>query len=48
MLPCVRKFDIASQGETIEKAKANLKEAVSLFVECAANEEVEGKIIKKS
>lgn len=34
-------FDIASQGETIEKAKANLKEAVSLFLECASKEEIE-------
>jgi predicted RNase H-like HicB family nuclease len=33
-------FDIASQGETIEKAKANLKEAVSLFLECAPKEEI--------
>jgi predicted RNase H-like HicB family nuclease len=41
-------FDIASQGETIEKAKANLKEAVSLFLECAPKEEIEDKIIRIS
>ncbi|HNS53310.1 MAG TPA: type II toxin-antitoxin system HicB family antitoxin [Syntrophales bacterium] len=34
-------FDIASQGETIEQAKANLKEAVSLFLECASKEEIQ-------
>ena len=28
-------LDIASQGTTIEDAKANLKEAVELFLECA-------------
>lgn len=33
-------LDIASQGTTIEEAKANLKEAVELFLECAAPEEV--------
>jgi predicted RNase H-like HicB family nuclease len=41
-------FDIASQGETIEKAKANLKEAVSLFLDCAPKEEIEDKIINRS
>jgi len=34
-------FDIASQGETVEKAKENLKEAVRLFLECASEEEIE-------
>ena len=33
-------LDIASQGATIEEAKANLKEAVELFLECADPEEV--------
>ena len=33
-------LDIASQGETIEQAKQNLKEAVELFFECASNEEI--------
>ena len=41
-------FDIASQGETIEKAKANLKEALSLFLECAPKEEIADKIIRIS
>jgi predicted RNase H-like HicB family nuclease len=33
-------LDIASQGATIEEAKANLKEAVELFLECADLEEI--------
>ena len=33
--------DVASQGRTVEEALANLKEAVELFLECAAPEEVQ-------
>lgn len=33
-------LDIASQGTSIEEAKANLKEAVELFLECADPEEI--------
>ncbi len=33
-------LDIASQGTTIEEAKANLKEAVELFLECADPAEI--------
>ncbi|MFZ2726888.1 MAG: type II toxin-antitoxin system HicB family antitoxin [Methylococcaceae bacterium] len=33
-------LDIASQGDTIEQAKNNLKEAVELFFECASKEEI--------
>ena len=33
-------LDIASQGATIEQAKANVKEAVELFLECADPEEI--------
>ncbi len=36
--------DIASQGSTVEEAKANLKEAVELFFECATAEEVEQRL----
>jgi predicted RNase H-like HicB family nuclease len=32
--------DVASQGSTVEEAKANLQEAVELFFECASEEEV--------
>ena len=33
-------LDIASQGQTVEEAVANLKEAVELFLECASPEEI--------
>ena len=33
-------LDIASQGDTVEEALANLKEAVGLFLEFAPEEEV--------
>lgn len=33
-------LDIASQGFTVEEAKANLKEAVELFFETAAESEI--------
>ena len=34
-------LDIASQGETIEEARDNLREALELFFECASPAEVE-------
>ncbi len=33
-------LDVASQGETVEEAAANLKEACELFLECACEEEI--------
>ncbi len=33
-------LDIASQGETVEEASANLKEAVELFFESASSKEI--------
>ncbi|MSQ69937.1 MAG: type II toxin-antitoxin system HicB family antitoxin [Betaproteobacteria bacterium] len=33
-------LDVASQGASIEKATANLKEAVELFLECADPQEI--------
>ena len=33
-------LDIASQGDTIEEARANLHEAVELFFECASPKEI--------
>jgi predicted RNase H-like HicB family nuclease len=33
-------LDIASQGDTIESARANLQEALELFFECAPQEEI--------
>ena len=37
-------IDIASQGDTIEDAKINLKEAVELFFECASKEEIDDRL----
>ncbi len=37
-------LDVASQGETVEKAKANLKEAVELFLQCADAEEIQQRL----
>ncbi len=34
-------LDVASQGDTAEVAKANLREAVELFLETAPAEEIE-------
>ena len=34
-------LDIASQGDTVEEARAMLKEAVELFFECADDEEIQ-------
>jgi len=36
--------DIASQGDTIEEAKSNLKEAIELFMEHAPDEEKKRRI----
>ncbi len=33
-------LDIASQGNSIEEAKANLQEAIELFVETASKNEI--------
>lgn len=40
--------DVASQGATVEEAKANLKEAVELFFECASDEEVRHRMASES
>ena len=36
-------FDVASQGDTVEEAIENLREAVGLFLEVASEEEIEGR-----
>lgn len=33
-------FDIASQGNTVEEARSNLTEALTLFIETAAPSEI--------
>lgn len=40
--------DVASQGATVEEAKANLKEAVELFFECASGSEIEQRMASES
>ncbi|MGL5018068.1 MAG: type II toxin-antitoxin system HicB family antitoxin [Luteolibacter sp.] len=40
--------DVVSQGDTVEEAKANLKEAVELFLECASEEEVRQRMASES
>ena len=37
-------LDVASQGETVEKATANLKEAVELFLDSADQEEIQQRL----
>jgi predicted RNase H-like HicB family nuclease len=37
-------LDIASQGDTIEAARDNLREALELFFECASPSEVEERL----
>jgi predicted RNase H-like HicB family nuclease len=37
-------LDIASQGDGIEEARENLREALELFFECASPEEVNARL----
>ncbi len=37
-------LDIASQGDSIEEARANLQEALELFLETADPTEIDGRI----
>ena len=37
-------LDIASQGETIEEARNNLREALELFFEAASKEEIQDRL----
>ena len=36
--------DVASQGDSVEEAKSNLREAVELFFECASPQEIAGRL----
>ena len=36
--------DVASQGDSVEDAKKNLREAVELFFECASPQEIEERL----
>ena len=42
------KVDVASQGDSVEEAKANLREAVELFFECASPTEVADRLSSNS
>jgi predicted RNase H-like HicB family nuclease len=37
-------LDVASQGDTIEDARENLREALQLFFECASPAEIEQRL----
>ena len=37
-------LDIASQGDSVEQARDNLREAIELFFECASPEEIKERI----
>ncbi len=37
-------LDIASQGDTIEEARANLREAIDLFLEIADSSEIQRRL----
>jgi predicted RNase H-like HicB family nuclease len=37
-------LDIASQGDTVEEAKANLTEAIELFLETAGETEIQDRL----
>ena len=41
-------LDVASQGATVEEAKANLREAVELFFECASETEISQRVVSES
>lgn len=44
MSRCALELDLVSQGETLESATANLKDAVEFFFECADRAEVERRL----
>jgi len=37
-------LDVVSQGDTVEQARSNLKEAVELFLETASEKEIEDRM----
>jgi predicted RNase H-like HicB family nuclease len=39
-------LDIASQGDSIQEARANLQEALELFFEAASNVEIQDRLKK--
>lgn len=41
-------LDIGSQGDTVEQARENLREALGLFFECAPPEEIRSRLVERS
>jgi len=41
-------LDVASQGDTIEAARENLREALELFFECASPREIQDRMGNES
>lgn len=41
-------LDVASQGKTVEDARANLSEAVTLFLECASPSELKRRLHRQT
>ena len=37
-------LDVVSQGQSVEEARANLREAVELFLECASPREIKDRL----
>ncbi len=37
-------IDVASQGDTVDETRKNLKEALALFFECASAEEIKERL----
>ena len=37
-------LDVASQGDSVEQARENLREALALFFECASSQELEKRL----
>ena len=37
-------LDVASQGDTVEAARENLREALELFFECASTQEIQDRM----
>lgn len=44
MVALCPELDVASQGKTVEEAKRNLQEAVTLFLETASEAEIQSRL----
>jgi predicted RNase H-like HicB family nuclease len=41
-------LDIASQGQSVEEARENLREAIELFFECANDSEIKARLADRT